>query len=230
MAYQTPSSPPASPANRAVLWDMDGVIVASGQYHYQAWKSALAEEGIDLTRQAFERTFGQRNDTVLRDLVSPHIQASEIARIADLKERRYRQLVREGGVTPLAGVIEWLDQLTQAGWRHAVASAAPRANVDAIIDALGIGGYFGALTSSEDVTHGKPDPEVYLVAAARVQATPANCVVIEDAPAGTQGARRGGMKCIGVLSTHPHLEADIVVHSLSELAPDAFEMLIPAYA
>jgi beta-phosphoglucomutase len=205
---------------------MDGVLVDSAEYHYAAWREALAHEGIDLRYDDFRASFGQRNDTILRSLLGPDLSDAEVARIGDLKELRYRQLVRERGIAPLPGVLDWLARLRADGWRQAVASAAPRANVDAILDALGIAHYFGAITSSEDVARGKPDPQVYLVAAQRLGVLPARCVVVEDAPAGVQGARRAGMRCIGVTSTHPHLDADLVVVALSDLPADSFEKLI----
>jgi beta-phosphoglucomutase len=214
---------PASP--RAVLWDMDGVLVDSAEYHYAAWREALAREGVDLSYDAFRATFGQRNDTILRYLLGPDLPDSEVARIGDLKESLYRELVQTRGITPLCGVLDWLARLRDQGWRQAIASAAPRANVDAIVRALGIAHYFGAITSSEDVTRGKPDPQVYLIAAQRLGVPPARCVVVEDAPAGVEGARRAGMRCIGVTSTHPHLDADLVVAALSDLPADSFEKL-----
>ncbi len=218
----------APTAPRAVLWDMDGVLVDSAEYHYAAWREALAQEGVDLSYDAFRATFGQRNDTILRHLLGPDLPDSEVARIGDLKESLYRQLVRTHGIAPLPGVLDWLARLRDQGWRQAIASAAPRANVDAIVQALGIAHYFGATTSSEDVTRGKPDPQVYLVSAQRLGVPPARCVVVEDAPAGVEGARRAGMRCIGVTSTHPHLDADLVVAALSELPPDSFEKLVPS--
>jgi beta-phosphoglucomutase len=214
---------PASP--RAVLWDMDGVLVDSAEYHYAAWREALAREGVDLSYDAFRATFGQRNDAILRHLLGPDLPDSEVARIGDLKESLYRELVQTRGITPLSGVLDWLARLRDQGWRQAIASAAPRANVDAIVRALGIAHYFGAITSSEDVTRGKPDPQVYLIAAQRLGVPPARCVVVEDAPAGVEGARRAGMRCIGVTSTHPHLDADLVVAALSDLPADSFEKL-----
>jgi HAD superfamily hydrolase (TIGR01509 family) len=213
---------------RAVLWDMDGVLVDSAAYHYEAWRLAMQREGRPLSEADFKRTFGQRNDTVLRDMLDPHISDADIQRIADFKEAAYRDLVREKGIAPLPGVLHWLEALRVAGWRQAVASAAPRANVDCIVEAMNIAHYFDALTSAEDVTRGKPDPQVYLVAAARVGATPARAIVIEDAPAGVEGARRAGMKRIGVRSSHGALEADVVVDALTELSHDAFERLIEA--
>lgn len=212
---------------RAILWDMDGVLVDSGEYHWHAWRETLAAEGVALSHEEFRRTFGQRNDTILHGLFGPDLAAAEVDRIAGLKEAHYRRLVRERGIAPLPGVTRWLAAFADGGWRQAVASAAPRANVDAIVAALGIGAFFGALTSAEDVTRGKPDPQVYLVAAARLEVAPDRAIVIEDAPAGLEGARRAGMRCVGVLSSHPHLDADVVVRTLDQLDPGAFERLVP---
>jgi HAD superfamily hydrolase (TIGR01509 family) len=212
---------------RAVLWDMDGVLVDSAEYHFIAWQTALREiENYNITYEVFRKTFGQRNDTVLRDIFGLAYSDANVALVADHKEAAYRQLIRERGIQPLPGVLKWLMALRTAGWQQAVASAAPRANVDCIVDALQIRSFFGALTSAEDVTRGKPDPQVYLVAAQRVGAQPAQSIVVEDAPAGTEGARRAGMACIGVRSSHGHLQADVVVNSLEELGDDAFEKLI----
>jgi beta-phosphoglucomutase len=216
----------SSNETRAVLWDMDGVLVDSAEYHFEAWRLAMQREGRMLSHADFKRTFGQRNDTVLRDMLDPQISDADIQRIADFKEATYRNLVRERGNTPLPGVLHWLSALQSDGWKQAVASAAPRENVNCIVEAMGIAHYFHALTSAEDVTRGKPDPQVYLVAAARVGATPARSIVIEDAPAGVEGAKRAGMRRIGVRSSHGELEADIVVDSLNELAHDAFDRLL----
>lgn len=218
--------PPADDARRAVLWDMDGVLVDSADYHYAAWREALARERYDISYEAFRATFGQRNDAILRGIFGPDLPDAEVDRIADLKEALYRQFVCERGIAPSPGVLRWLQALRAAGWRQAVASAAPRANIDAILATVGIGHYFDAITSGEDVTRGKPDPQVYLISAQRVGAPPARCVVVEDAPAGLEGARRAGMRCIGVTSTHGRLNADVVVASLDELDNDAFDRLI----
>lgn len=215
------NSPP-----RAVLWDMDGTLLDSAEYHWLAWRATLEREGVATTREQFVATFGQRNDTILRGLLGEDLTDAEVARIGGAKEERYRALVRERGVVLLPGVGRWLAQLAQAGWRQAIASAAPRLNVEAILDALDIRPFFQAITSAEDVQRGKPDPQVFLLAAERVAAPPARCIVVEDAPAGLEGARRGGMRAIGVRSSHAALVADIVVDSLAELDDHAFEQLL----
>ncbi len=213
---------------RAVLWDMDGVLVDSADYHFEAWRLALASEGFALSEDKFRETFGQRNDTVLRNVFGDAYPDAEIKRVGDLKEARYRDLVTDKGIDPLPGVYQWLRALHAAGWRQAIASAAPRANVEAIVDELNIAGFFGALVSAEDVTRGKPDPQVYITAATRLGVLPMRCIVIEDAPAGLEGAKRANMRSIGVLTSHPELTADIVVQYLTALNEQAFEKLIPA--
>ena len=212
---------------RAVLWDMDGTLLDSAEYHWLAWREALAAEGYALTREQFAGTFGQRNDTILRAHFGPGFPMGEIDRIGAIKELRYRELVRTHGVETLPGVRRWLERLSASGWRQAVASAAPRLNIDAILDALGLASRFDAIVSAEDVERGKPDPQVFLTAAARLGASPARCVVVEDAPAGVEGAHRAGMRSIGVLTTHPDLPADRVVRTLDELPDEAFDELIP---
>jgi beta-phosphoglucomutase family hydrolase len=211
---------------RAVLWDMDGTLLDSAEYHWLAWRETLAGEDFDLTHEQFVATFGQRNDTILRAWLGGDLAASEIDRIGGAKEARYRELVRERGVELLPGVGRWLERLQAAGWRQAVASAALRLNVEAILETLGIGSFFAAITSAEDVQRGKPDPQVFLLAAEWLGAAPARCVVVEDAPAGIAGAHRGGMRAIGVRSSHPDLRADIVVGTLDELTADAFDRLL----
>lgn len=216
----------ATNVTRAILWDMDGVLVDSGDYHFEAWREALAREKHELDFEQFRSTFGQRNDTVLRSILGQDLSDSEIARIANYKEELYRKQVRDKGIDALPGVLHWLKQLHEAGWRQAVATAAPRENALTILDELLIEGFFGAIVSAEDVTRGKPDPQVYLTAAARLNAMPVRSIVIEDAPAGLEGARRAGMRCVGVRTSHDELEADIVVDLLTDLPANAFDKLL----
>lgn len=211
---------------RAVLWDMDGTLVDSSQYHWRSWREALAAEQFVLSYEQFTATFGQRNDTILRGYFGADMPLDEIARIGDAKEELYRALVRSEGIALLPGVQQWLTQLHAAGWRQAIASAAPRANIETILDALGVAQLFDALVAAEDVQRGKPDPQVFLTGAARLGTPPARCIVVEDAPAGLEAARRAGMRCIGVLGSHPALSADRVVARLDELPLDTFDQLL----
>ena len=212
-------------AKRAALWDVDGTLIDSRQYHWLSWQGALAAEDFAVTREQFESSFGRRNDEILRGYF-PAYKASDIARVGGSKEVAYRQLIRERGIELLPGVRRWLERLRGEGWLQAVASSAPLENLEVIIAALGLEKYFSAVASAEDVTEGKPDPQVFLVAAAKLGVEPGVCVVIEDAPAGTEAARRARMRSVGVLSSHGELRADLVVRTLEELPDDAFDNLL----
>ena len=171
---------------RAVLWDMDGTLVDSEELHWISWRDTMAQEGRSITRLEFLRSFGQRNDSILSGWLGAGASPERISRISNAKEGLYRRLVQTDGIRPLPGVRTWLRRLHERGWLQAIASAAPRANIEAVLEALSATRYFQGIVSAEDVHQGKPDPEVYLTAASRVDVLPERCVVVEDAPAGLE--------------------------------------------
>ena len=209
----------------AALWDLDGTLIDSADYHWRSWRDTAAREGIDLTYDQFLRSFGQKNDRILRGWLGDETSIERIQRIGEAKEAEYRRLAREGGLTALPGAADWVERLHRDGWRQAIASSAPRANVGVMLRVLGFDRLFDAIVSAEDVTTGKPDPEVFLTAASRLGVPPARCVVVEDAAAGIEAARRAGMPSIGVSRTE-RLSADVFVASLADLTEDAFDRLV----
>jgi beta-phosphoglucomutase family hydrolase len=209
----------------AVLWDMDGTLVDSEEFHWLSWRDTMAAEGNPITRDQFVVTFGQRNDSILPRWLGADTMADRIQRVGDAKEELYRRLVHESGLAPLPGAAEWVRRLHQENWRQAVASSAPRANLDVVLEVIGLRAYFQAIVSAEDVTAGKPDPQVFLTAASRLGVPASQCVVVEDAPAGVEAAKRAGMRSIGV-SRKGSPAADVAVSSLVELPPDAFVKLL----
>ena len=216
-----------SDSPRAVLWDMDGTLIDSGEYHWLTWRATLAERGVTLTREDFNGWFGSRNDRILGRYF-PGMDAAEMERIGGLKEERYRALVRRDGVSLLPGVAGWLARLGREGWRQAVASSAPPANIDVLVDALGLHDVFQAIVSAEEVDHGKPAPDVFLRAAEKVGVPPSRCVVVEDAAIGVEAGRRGGMRTIGIEGGHDGgtLSADVVTRSMADLPADTFDRLL----
>jgi HAD superfamily hydrolase (TIGR01509 family) len=212
--------------SRAVLWDMDGTLIDSEEFHWISWRDTLAKEGVVITREQFLSSFGQRNDSIIPQWLGAGSSPERIERIANAKEELYRYLIIHNGISPLPGVARWVRQLHQQGWLQAVASAAPRANIDAVLEALSATHIFQGIVSAEDVHRGKPDPEVYLTAASRVGVPPERCIVVEDAVAGVEGARRAGIRSIGVSRNGKNLPADLVVRSLELLDPDAFDKLL----
>jgi beta-phosphoglucomutase len=216
-----------SQAKGGVLWDLDGTLIDSAGHHWEAWRTTLAAERRSVTPGDFANSFGRRNDEILRALFGAALAPEWIERVSETKERIYRRLLRERGLEALPGALAWLERLHAAGWLQALASSAPRPNIDAVLEILGLGRLLDAVVSADDVGRGKPDPAIFLAAARRLDLSPARCLVVEDAPAGLTAARRAGMRSIGVLSAHHGaLDADLVVPSLLELPQTAFEGLL----
>jgi len=211
---------------RAVLWDMDGTLIDSEEFHWFSWRDAMAAEGITITRAQFLSSFGQRNDSIIPQWLGDAATPECIERISGAKEVLYRQMIREKGISAQPGVSGWLRRRHEQGWLQAIASAAPRPNIEVVLEALAAAHRFQAIVSAEDVSNGKPDPEVYLAASLRLGVAADRCVVVEDAPAGIEGAHRAGMRSIGVSRNGRILAADVVVRSLDLLDANAFDRLL----
>ncbi len=216
----------------AAIWDMDGTLVDTAELHFVAWREACRNQGRDFTRADFAATFGRRNPEIIHYLFGDRFDDQAMARIGDDKEEKYRAAARKG-VELLPGVRGLLEGLSQAGFRQAIGSSAPRANLDLILERTGSAHFFGAVVGMEDTQRGKPDPQVFLVAADRLGREPKNSVVFEDAVAGVQAAKSGGMKCVAVRFVAHHSEealrsagADLIVPTLEQVSAAAvIEML-----
>jgi beta-phosphoglucomutase len=210
-----------------VLWDMDGVLVDTGEFHHQSWAEVLQEYDVPFSREFFRDTFGMNNAGILSVLFGEKLTPELLTEISDRKEAWFREAVR-GYAEPLPGVRLWLERLRNDGVRQGIASSAPLANIDTLMDELGIRDCFDVLVSGADLP-GKPEPALFLKVAGLLDVTPARCIVVEDAVAGVEAARRAGMKCIAVTTTNPSsaLEmADVVVERLDDLPEDIFHRLL----
>jgi HAD superfamily hydrolase (TIGR01509 family) len=210
---------------KAVLWDLDGTLVDSEEFHWQSWRDTMRPEGVELTYAQFLASFGQRNDRIVPAWLGAEVDAARMQRIGEEKEAEYRRLAEVRGLTPLPGAREWLAALRAAGWKQSIASSAPRVNVEMMLRVAGLERSLDAIVSAEDVTIGKPDPQVFLRAAEKLGVPASRCVVVEDAAAGIEGARRAGMRSVGV-TKNGVLPADVFVRSLADLPPDAFDRLL----
>ncbi len=207
---------------KAVLWDMDGVIADTAHYHLEAWQAVFSGRGMKYTDEDFRRNFGQRNDTIVRKVAGGRLSPEEVEAIAAEKEEVYRQKVARN-IKPLPGAIELMKTLRGRGIKIALASSAPVENIQLIIRGMGIADCFQAVVWGREVAEGKPDPQIFLLAAERLGVEPDSCVVIEDSVAGVTAAKRAGMKCLAVTNTHPGgrlLEADLVVDTLEGVGVD----------
>ena len=201
----------------AVIFDFDGVVIDSHEAHERSWFALAAELGKDLSRETFVSTFGQRNESILPFLGwADEGDRERIQQLGDRKEGLYREILRAEGIEPLPGVVALLKDLAAAGIPCAIGTSTPRANVECVLEITGLGGFFKDIAASEDVTRGKPDPEVFLKAAAKLGAEPFRCVVIEDAHVGIRAAKAAGMKAVAVTTTHP-------AESLKPEGPDRIE-------
>ncbi len=207
----------------AVLWDLDGVLVDSTEYHYEAFRQLVGEFGRDLAEPEFTPLFGLPNSTILTRLLG-ELAPDRLQALAARKEDLFRQRIA-GRVRALPGAESLVRLLSASGVRQAIVSSAPQANVQLILRSLGIQEAFAAIVGEEDVSRGKPDPEGFLTAAARLEVQPGRCVVLEDAPAGLAAAKAAGMRCVGVTTTRSAEElarADLVVQALDDQALHAF--------
>lgn len=220
-------------APRAVIWDVDGTLVDTAEQHFAAWQAFAAVHGFPFTRADFAVTFGWRNPDIVRKLFDPAANDAHCAAWGEEKERLYRAATDHAGVTLLPGVGALVAALHTADWRQGLGSSAPRANLDLILRHTGTAERFAAVVSGDDVTRGKPDPEVFLKVAALLGVPAAYCVVFEDAPSGVLAAKAAGMPCVGVtfVGHHPAERltaagADLVVPSLELVSVEQVEALL----
>ncbi len=185
------------------IFDWDGVIINSAAHHEASWERLAKENGKTLPENHFKRGFGMKNEVIIPELLGWTTVPTEIRILSLRKEALYREIVREKGIEALPGVREWLQTLKHAGVPCIIASSTHRENITATLEVLGLGDFFEAAVTSEDVKRGKPDPEVFLTAAQRLEVDPANAVVFEDALVGVAAARAAGMRVVAVTTTEP---------------------------
>ncbi len=216
----------------AAIFDWDGVVIDSSAAHEESWEILGREVGKPMPEDHFERGFGQKNQYIIPEILRWTNHPAEIERLGDRKEELYRQIVAQTGVTCIPGIEDFLKRLNRAGIPCAVGSSTPRQNLETILEMVGFQRYFQALVCAEDVSRGKPDPEVFLTCASRLGRAPDRCVVFEDAYVGLQAARNGGMKVIALATTHrredlePHAP-DMILDNFLSFRVEHFSRLFP---
>ncbi len=211
-----------------VLFDMDGVIVDTNPYHKKAFDIFLEKYQLQLTDEELtEHVYGRTNKEIMQYLIKDNYTEEKANAWADEKEALYRSLYREN-MEPVAGVIDFLNQLKVNNIKAAVGTSAPIENLQMVVDGLDLDPYFSAYLKADDVINGKPDPEVYLKAAERINIAPDQCVVFEDSIAGVKAGKRGGMKVVGLSTTHSAEElneSDMVISDFSDMTIDKLRTL-----
>lgn len=208
----------------AVIFDLDGVIVATDDCHYRAWKRLTGEEGIYFDAEINRRLRGVgRMDSlaIILEKAERTYYPEEIKALADRKNAYYRQFVQE--LTPdciLPGVMVILTELRKKGIKIAVGSSSK--NTPLILERIGLKDYFDVVVDGNDLTKSKPDPEVFLLAAERLPVAPSHCVVVEDADAGVEAALAAGMRVIGVGTAADNPRVTWRAATLAVFCPEEF--------
>lgn len=211
-----------------VIFDLDGVLVDTGWAHKQSWYDLAEKEGFRMSEEFFYETFGMQNYQILPMLLGRDLSSGELDRLSEWKEQRYRELI-EDKLAPSQGANELLDELKDSGFLLAVGSSAPRANLNLVLERLGLQDYFNACITKEQVTKGKPAPETFLMAARGLSLPPHRCAVVEDAVQGVEAGKAAGMPVVAVTTTRDRAAlatADIIVDSLAELKAEDFTVLL----
>jgi beta-phosphoglucomutase len=212
----------------AVLFDMDGVIVDSNPYHKLAFEAFLKRHDVFLTDDELKtRVYGRTNQEIMRFIFKENFSPERSEVWADEKEALFRKLYKD--VSPVKGLVSFLEKLKARNIKTAVGTSAPKLNLVFILEKIQLVSYFDALLHAADVQFGKPNPEIYLKAAGRLQTNPAHCIVIEDSLPGIQAGLDAGMKVIGITTTHTIAElahAHLVIDDFESLTIEHLENLI----
>ncbi|UCD02337.1 MAG: HAD family phosphatase [Promethearchaeota archaeon] len=214
--------------NYCVIFDMDGVLADTGSLHFESWVKMAKGISLEFTRELFNETFGQQSPAIIRKLVGSEVDNNLVVKWANLKELYYRKMVKDK-LTPLPGVIRIIKELKSEGFKLAVGSSGPPENVDLLLTKLKIKKYFNVVITAAEVEKGKPEPDVFLMAANYLNINPKNCIVIEDAPVGIEAAKRAGMLSVALTTTHDKeelLDANLVVSDLSNITISDIKKLL----
>jgi beta-phosphoglucomutase len=193
----------------SVLFDMDGVICHTNPFHSKAFRVFFKKRNMKPTQEEFEQhMYGKSNSYIFSHFFGRKIEGEELFHFEDEKEGLFREIY-SNHVESIDGFLPFLDMLASSNYKLGVATSAPRANLDLIIDKLKIRKYFRSLLASEDVMVHKPNPEVYIKSALNLISKPNECVVFEDSFSGISAAINAEMKVVGVLSSHTKEELPV---------------------
>lgn len=214
--------------NWSAIFDWDGVIIDSSRAHELAWELLAKEEGRVCPPGFFPKSFGMKNEKVIPELLGWTTDPAEINRLSLKKEAKYREIIAREGIELLPGVEQWLKMLRKESIKTSIGSSTIRLNIECVLERLRIGKYFDIIVAGEDVNRGKPEPDVFLLAAERLGVSPKNCVVFEDAHVGIEAGLRAGMKVVALATTHPPetlKNAHLVVNTFNELTLEDIDRL-----
>jgi beta-phosphoglucomutase len=204
-----------------ILWDMDGTIIDSFDLHYESWRQALLEADVNLTRAKFKESFGRNNRISIAHYLGYEPDEALFQKLTGNKETLFRKFAADTA-RPFPGVIDWLSYFKEKHIKQAIASSAPPLNIEIILEAFHLNGFFCAIVPGANLPS-KPAPDIFLKAAKALNCEPKDCVVIEDSSAGLLAGKAAGMVTVGVATTQAKntIQADIILDDF-QTQPDAF--------
>ncbi|MHC4863943.1 MAG: HAD family hydrolase [Planctomycetota bacterium] len=211
-----------------VIFDLDGVLVDTSEFHKQAWYDLAEKEGFEMSDEFFGKTFGMQNSRIIPQLTAIDLAAEQIERLGRWKEERYRELA-EGNLAATHGAERLLGDLKNAGFVLAIGTSTPQVNLELILEQTGLGRYFEAYVTGDDIRAGKPAPDTFLKAAEKLNVPATQCAVIEDAVAGVEAAKAAGMAAVALTTTRSRgdlQQADLILEALGELTVQDLVSLI----
>lgn len=210
---------------------MDGVLVNNLEIHRQAFAEFFRRYGVERTFDELSRVFGKGNDDIMGELMPADVvERVGIRQLGYEKEAIYREIYAPI-ITPQPGLLAFLAECEREGLRSAVGSSGYKANVDFVLDKCNIRRYFEATVAGDEVTRCKPDPEIYLTAAAKLGLAPYECIVFEDAEAGIEAAKRAGMKVVALATTFDReflatTDADMIIGDFRDISVEQLRTLV----
>lgn len=211
---------------KAVIFDLDGVIVDSEPFHFQSDVLTFRDYGMEISEEELIRYVGVSGTVMWTDFIRKYGIPDTLENIVAKQTAHKIELLREKPPQAVPGVLGLLESARKAGLRTAIASSSPRYFIDAMLNSLGIAGSFDAVVSGQDVQRSKPAPDIFLKAAELLGAKPSNCLVVEDAMLGVRAAKAAGMRCAGFANPHSGNQdlsaADTVVTDMGHVRLEDF--------
>jgi beta-phosphoglucomutase family hydrolase len=204
---------------KLIIFDMDGVIANTIEFHIKAEKQTLKEIGLNVSEKFFYEHIGIPSKETMQKLIQENKINTDINKLNERKTELTTQYLKKN-IKPIPGIIKLIQRLKENKFKLCVGSSARKKEIKLILNSLKVIDYFNSITSVDEVAFGKPDPSIFLKAASKEKTKPENCLVIEDSPFGVQAAKKAGMKCIGFKSKTNSLnlnEADLIVKDLNEI-------------
>ncbi len=206
---------------KAVIFDMDGVIIDSEPLHYESDLLTLKHFGIEISPEALNQYVGVSNRVMWEDLKEKYNLAASVDQLLEKQSCTKQHLIGSKKLEPITGIPGLLEEIKNAGVKIGLASSSDRSFIEMILNSLGIIGFFEVIVSGDEIKKSKPEPDIFLKAAEELKVNPNDCLVIEDSQHGVKAAGLAGMQCIGFQNpnsgTHDLSLADVVVTSITEI-------------